>query len=69
MTHYSVETGRLFFHPGCNCGIWSPPQPRPWSDASDWINMQSRDDVRERLMRAFGFESRPETAAASKEST
>lgn len=56
MTHYSLHDGRLYFHAGCDCGRWSDPEPRPWSDASSWINMQSRPEIKEKLARSFGID-------------
>lgn len=54
MVGYSVEGGRLFFNPGCDCR-WSPAEPRDWSDAADWINMQSNAEVRNKLRQRFGL--------------
>jgi len=56
MVYYSIVDGNLFFNPACDCGsYWSPPQPRDWSEASDWINMQS-DLFKDQLARRFGLD-------------
>jgi hypothetical protein len=58
MTQYQVHDGRLYFCPGCFCGSrFSPPEPRDWGDAADWINMQSRPDVRDELRARFGLQA------------
>ena len=54
MVFYSRSGDRLFFNPGCGCS-WSPQQPREWSDAADWINMQSTPEVRNMLRAKFGM--------------
>lgn len=58
MTYYSVDNGNLFYHPGCYCGdVFRPKEPRTWSHAAEWINMQSSEYIREKLMLAFGLNS------------
>ena len=52
---YTVRGDQLYFEPGCGCS-WSPPEPRPWAGAANWINMQTNEDVRKKLMRRFGFD-------------
>lgn len=54
-TCYRVQDGNLFFDSSCDCCPPSEPQPRAWDDAADWINMQTDDVHRNRLMQAFGF--------------
>lgn len=53
---YAVYDGYLYFESGCGCS-WSPPEPRGWEDAANWINMQTNEDVRKKLMKRFGFDS------------
>lgn len=56
MVFYSRQGDQLFFNPRCDCSPgWSPPEPRDWSDAADWINMQSRPEWRNKLRAAFGL--------------
>lgn len=55
---YSIHEGALFFNPGCDCS-WSPPEPRSWESAAEWINMQSREDAREMIKQRFGFKAEP----------
>jgi hypothetical protein len=53
---YSREGEQLFFNPRCGCTSgWTPPEPRPWSDAADWINMQTNEGMRQKLRAAFGL--------------
>lgn len=53
--HYRVDDeGNLFFHSACGCS-WSPAQPRPWQDAADWINMQSKPEWHNKLRVLFGL--------------
>jgi hypothetical protein len=56
MVYYSVKDGNLFFNPACDCvTYYTPPQPRDWSDASNYINMQ--DDLwKGRVARSFGID-------------
>ncbi len=56
MVFYSREGKHLFFNPRCGCSSgWSPPEPRDWSDAADWINMQSSTEWRNKLRARFGL--------------
>lgn len=55
MVFYSVVDGNLFFNPACDCTrYWSPAEPRDWSEASDWINMQD-DKWRPKTAAKFGL--------------
>jgi hypothetical protein len=54
MVYYSVDGGRLYFNPGCDCR-WTPREPRSWDDAADWINMQSQEPARAEVARRFGI--------------
>jgi hypothetical protein len=45
---------QLYFGPGCGCS-WSNPEPRSWADAADWLNMQSRPDIQQKLAARFGL--------------
>lgn len=64
MTQYLREGETLYFDPGCWCSSYSAssPEPRDWSDAADWINMQSNAEWRDKLRVRFGLP--PETPAA-----
>lgn len=53
MVGYSVNQGRLYFNSGCGCS-WSPAEPRAWSYAADWVNMQSRPDIKRKIAARFG---------------
>ncbi len=53
--HYFVCEGNLFFSPACGCS-WAPSEPRNWSDAANWINMQSNPDWQVKLRQMFGIE-------------
>ncbi len=55
MVFYSREGDQLLFNPRCDCGGWSLAVPRDWSDAAEWINMQSNAEARNRLRAAFGL--------------
>jgi hypothetical protein len=57
MTKYLRDGDSLFFDPGCWCSRYGAayPEPREWSNASDWINMQTREDVRNKLRVRFGL--------------
>ena len=52
--NYTVEDEQLYFNPGCECS-WSPAEARYWSDAADWINMQSNEEYRAKIMQSFGL--------------
>ena len=55
MVFYSREGDYLFFHPGCGCGRRSDAEPRDWSDAANWINMQNMPEWREKIAARFGM--------------
>lgn len=58
MVSYTRIDKQLFFNPGCDCS-WTPPQPREWQDAAEWINMQSTQEVKDELAALFGFTVKP----------
>lgn len=50
------DDGNLYYDPGCYCtNRRGGREPRSWDDAANWINIQSDDDQREKIMRRFGF--------------
>lgn len=57
MTRYLISDDLLFFDPGCDCSRYGRSDPRPaqWQEAADWINMQTKDEHRDRLLKAFGL--------------
>lgn len=56
MTYYFREGEQLYFNGGCGCGFGEfNPQPRPWSDAAGWINMQIDEECRKNIMTKFGL--------------
>lgn len=62
MTAYLVIDGELYFDPGCDCGSYNNYEPRRagFAEAADWINIQTNEDVRTKLMQRFGFQSAPQ---------
>lgn len=58
MVYYSIHDGHLLFNPACGCS-YSPPEPRSWQSAADWINMQKREgkwgDVGAKTAAQFGL--------------
>lgn len=54
LVFYTVYDGDLYFNPACGCS-WSLAEPRTWDSAANWINMQTNEDVRVRLMAKFGM--------------
>jgi len=60
MVHYFREGDLLYFDPGCSCVAGNGPELRPWDDAAAWINMQSKDEWRDKLRKQFGL-PQPET--------
>ena len=56
MTHYFVAEGNLYFNSGCNCS-WGGSRPASWGEAASWINMQSNEAVKQKLMAAFGIKT------------
>jgi len=57
MVGYIVEGEQLLFSPGCRCVLsFTPPEPRSWDEAADWINMQSDADCKRRIAARFGIE-------------
>jgi hypothetical protein len=56
MVSYSVINEKLFFNPACYCNrYWSPPEPRSWDSAAEWINMQKIPAVKKRIAETFGI--------------
>lgn len=57
MTQYLREGDRLYFDPGCYCSRYGPTMTglRTWDDAAEWINMQSDQEVRDKLRLRFGL--------------
>lgn len=54
MVAYLVRDGLLYFDSGCGCSD-SDPTLRDWSDAAEWINMQTNPEHKDRLRIAFGL--------------
>lgn len=38
----------VYFRSMCGCS-YSPDRPATWDDVADWLNMQSSDEIRERI--------------------
>lgn len=55
MVFYVRGGEQLFFDSGCGCSSRSNLEPREWSSAADWINMQSDESVRGRIKARFGL--------------
>lgn len=55
MVAYFVDGGILYFDPSCGCCYGNGPECRPWSSASDWINMQTKEEHRVRIASLFGL--------------
>ena len=72
MVFYSVYDGQLFFNSACGCS-WSPPEPRSWQSAADWINMQDRvgkyGDTGAKVAALFGMELPPVEPETKNESS
>jgi len=57
MAYIIQEDGKLWYDPGCNCTHGGPNlEPRNWSDAADWINMQSQVESKIAIAKKFGLE-------------
>ena len=54
MTTYQREGDQLYFDSGCNCS-WGGWRPADWSDAADWLNMQSSPKWRDKIAASFGL--------------
>ena len=55
MTNYTVFDGTLYFDPGCNCTNGAGLRRTTFDEAADWINMQTRFEVAQRLAAKFGL--------------
>jgi len=49
---YHVINEDLYFSSSCGCGS-SGVHPVPWSEASEWINMQSTEDAKKLVAAKF----------------
>lgn len=56
MVSYYIKGDKLYFDASCDCTSDNAPIERPWSNASDWINMQSREDIKAKLAKSFGVD-------------
>lgn len=55
-TRYLIIKGDLFYDAKCGCSTpGSLPIQQHWSQAADWINMQSDDANRIDIMKRFGM--------------
>jgi hypothetical protein len=61
ITRYLRIEDKLGFDPGCYCTGRGGVEPRSWDHAADWINMQTNEAARARIMAAFGLKSGAET--------
>lgn len=55
MTNFFVENGKLFFDPGCDC-VFVHPVRQPFQAAADWINMQSKKEIKTKIAAKFGLQ-------------
>lgn len=54
---YIVRNEELFFDSNCDCAHFhQDPDPRPWDDIVDLIEMQSHDPAKRDLMKLFGID-------------
>jgi len=54
---YLIKGEELWYDPGCDCTTRdSYLEPRNWSDAADWINMQSQPKGKIAIAKKFGLE-------------
>jgi hypothetical protein len=51
---YFRQGDQLYFDPRCYCSRGSI-RVSPWQEAADWINMQSKPDIKERIAAKFGI--------------
>lgn len=49
---YFVQGGNLYLDPSCGCATFTI-QPKSWDDAAEWINMQSDDTAKAKIMQKF----------------
>jgi hypothetical protein len=56
MVHYLIVDQMLFFDPSCDCTRAFRPELREWSDAANWINMQSDPKHRVEIANSFGLD-------------
>lgn len=54
-TSYKVQGDNLFFDGACDCVSYQDPRWVDWSDAADWINMQSTDKGKSEIAARFGL--------------
>ena len=52
---YVIENGELFFDPGCDCTHRHHPEPRDWEAAASWINMQTKQEIKNEIAAKFGL--------------
>lgn len=65
--YYSVDNNELFFNSACDCTTrHSAPQKRDWTELTNWINMNSDEETRKRLIILFGLETIKENKSNSK---
>lgn len=57
MCNYQIIDGKLYFDPGCDCPRYGRAsiEPRGWDDASNWINMQHKDEYKIMVAAKFGL--------------
>lgn len=57
MTKYLRHGENLFFDRGCWCSSYgvAGPEPRDWSSAAEWIDMQTKPEWRDKLRQRFGL--------------
>lgn len=56
MVYYSRGGTTLFFDPGCDCTLRTGRELRTWSDAADFINMQTKPGIRKMVAKRFGID-------------
>ena len=54
MVQYEVYREELFFNSSCEC-VSSNVSKRTWEDAAEWVEMQSNEDAKKRILKVFGL--------------
>lgn len=53
---YQRQGENLYFNSNCGCSSFeSGPRPCNWYEAADWINMQSKPEIKVELAKRFGL--------------
>jgi 7,8-dihydro-6-hydroxymethylpterin-pyrophosphokinase len=56
---YTQQEGQLYFNSACGCSDHFEPEPRSWNSVVETLEMQSSDEMRDRIIATLKGDREP----------